>query len=353
MVGKRTPSRSDDYRQGVLALPPPPAGFDPAKATPAMLERHGFPRRPDARLAPQAYRLWRRAFTPQTSYAGFGITEQLVPQDSVSTPDDQAVGGLAGAWLTSRNWSGLVNSPHDLWRFAGVTGTWTVPRTLTVPPGTTPVDDKWRCSAWLGLDGMRLQAPAIPQIGTDHTIDTSGVITHRAWVQWFAEAGNGVPRGGIGPYPIMNFPISGGDLMLGFVTVETPNQVALALVNLSTAPPVAALIRLSSAGFKDPAAFRVMGSSAEWIVERPTFLPPTGAPPGTPAPPYPLPDFGTIALDPGYVLTWRKPGDPISIRPPGAFREIAMYDIRPGPSRTVTLARPHLAPPGGTVRYTG
>ena len=43
----------------VVVYPPAPAGFDPLTASDNDLKRYGFPPRPDAQKAPQAYRHWR------------------------------------------------------------------------------------------------------------------------------------------------------------------------------------------------------------------------------------------------------------------------------------------------------
>jgi hypothetical protein len=45
--------------QGVVTYPQPPAGFDPLTASDKELKRYGFPPRPDAHKAPEAYRHWR------------------------------------------------------------------------------------------------------------------------------------------------------------------------------------------------------------------------------------------------------------------------------------------------------
>jgi hypothetical protein len=45
--------------QGMTTYPQPPADFDPVTASDSELKRYGFPPRPDAHKAPEAYRHWR------------------------------------------------------------------------------------------------------------------------------------------------------------------------------------------------------------------------------------------------------------------------------------------------------
>ena len=46
--------------EGVTTYPEPPARFNPLTASDKELERYGFPPRPDAKKAPEAYRQWQK-----------------------------------------------------------------------------------------------------------------------------------------------------------------------------------------------------------------------------------------------------------------------------------------------------
>jgi hypothetical protein len=63
-IGQETPmpesaATNQTAVEGVVIYPRPPAGFDPLTASNNELKRYGFPPRPDAQKAPQAYRHWR------------------------------------------------------------------------------------------------------------------------------------------------------------------------------------------------------------------------------------------------------------------------------------------------------
>jgi hypothetical protein len=45
---------------GQTSSPRPPAGFDPLTASDNELKRYGFPPRPNAKRAPEAYKQWRK-----------------------------------------------------------------------------------------------------------------------------------------------------------------------------------------------------------------------------------------------------------------------------------------------------
>jgi hypothetical protein len=45
---------------GQVTSPRPPAGFNPLTASEEELQRYGFPPRPDAKQAPEAYSQWRK-----------------------------------------------------------------------------------------------------------------------------------------------------------------------------------------------------------------------------------------------------------------------------------------------------
>ncbi len=50
--------------EGVTAVPPPPAGFDPTTASAEENARYNVPPAPDTRTSPQGYAAWAAAVTP-------------------------------------------------------------------------------------------------------------------------------------------------------------------------------------------------------------------------------------------------------------------------------------------------
>lgn len=336
---------------GIVPLDPPPDGYDAtAERDPAQLARFGFPTRPGAEDDPAALAFWADSLGPHIHFElPFGSDFDVSAGTIGSRPPEEMVGGLVGPWLTSRNWSGVIKAPISSWRFAGAMGRWRVPA-IRLPAGAPR--EEHRCSIWLGLDGLRRRARAVPQIGTEHIVGADGKVTHGAWVQWFAE-GKGVPQGGLGPYPITGFPLAPNDDIRGFVSLVDAQRVGFALSNRTQG--VAVLIRLESGTLANPAAFHLAGSTAEWILERPSVL--TTA--VTPPPFYPLADFGEVALQPIAVETLANiphPGDPPAPRrflAPGAAKEVAMFETRSAPERVRLLARPAPRAPVLRLRYVG
>jgi hypothetical protein len=258
---------------------------------------------------------------------------------------------IAGNWATSRNWSGFGVGTLQAQAIAGAAGAWTISRQCDRPEDP-PLDGIWRYSCWVGVDGVLPYARALPQVGTDVTLDAEGAVTCRGWVQWYAP----IDSRAIEPLAITSFEVAPGDRIAGFVTVLGPDKVDLALVNLRRPQqPVAALIRLSSAGQPDPAAFTIRGATAEWVLERTTRVPEDATRPVDAAkePLYPMPDFGIVPFDGLSVQQWDGPAAPASRRFQSnrALTQISMYERTCDPAALRTLTRPRLAGMGGQVRY--
>jgi hypothetical protein len=165
----------------------------------------------------------------------------------------------------SRNWSGAYITPVPRPnRFVQVMGGWTVPapQPPRVPPsGTDRNDEEYRSSTWIGIGGHR-PYNSLPQIGTgQHVVIVGGRprIEFGAWWQWWVK---GRPEHGV-PIPILNFPVATGDEILASLTVEPPGDVHFNLKNQRTMLHVTFKVVA-------PADILALGSTAEWIHERPT-----------------------------------------------------------------------------------
>jgi hypothetical protein len=343
----------------IVALPLPPQGYDPLhpqpKAEPPT--KYGFPPRPDATQDRAAHDFWAAAFHLGTTY----VRIDTKPAACCTHAELAAFpGALGGNWKTSRNWSGFVVGALDAQRIAGAAGAWTIPPDDPTTPVEPPLDGEYRYSCWVGVDGAFPFARALPQVGTDVIVakaKTAGgkdTVTHRGWVQWYAPVDSPVAF----PLILEGFPVGRGDRIAAFVTVLGLYEVDLALVNLrDPAKPVAALIRLSTAGLRDvdPTPFRIVGATAEWILERPSRLPDRvpGAGVAKEPPGYPMPDFGSVRFDGLCVQQWdgpHKPGTRV-FQSRRALNQISMYEMTGDRAGLRTLTRPKLAGMGGRVRY--
>jgi hypothetical protein len=342
----------------IVWLPRPPRNYDPlrpAKAQP--LAKYGFPPEPDAAKDRAAHEFWAAAFHRGTTYvpidaraAALGSHADLAAFPAAPT----------GNWETSINWSGFAVGALGGQRIAGAAGAWTIPPDDPATPAEPPLDGEYRYSCWVGVDGALAFARALPQVGTVVILKTAGTpggtdtVEYRGWVQWYAPVDSPVAF----PLILEGFPVGRGDRIAAFVTVLGPDAVDLALVNLrEPKTPVAALVRLSTAGLRgvDPARFRIVGATAEWILERPSQLPRGGAEAGVAGEPprYPMPDFGTVRFDGLSVQQWDGPDQPGTrvFQSRRALNQISMHEVTSDRRGLRTLARPKLDGMGGRVRY--
>lgn len=174
MPFKQVPTTLD----GVVAIPAPPASFDPNTASPAELIRHGilWPR-PDADADPRLRAAWARVFSRRWDPKK-RIVPVLQPQPG-RTHRRQVLGRTEGT-ITSNNWSG--GSLKGNW--ASCLGFWQVPTVSqpTEPPGE---EGGWKSSSWIGIDGAYGDNDVL-QAGIEQSVDAAGNPSFVAWFEWFA-----------------------------------------------------------------------------------------------------------------------------------------------------------------------
>lgn len=261
----------------------PPAGFDPLKASAAELAAHGLPARPDASSEPMLLEFWTRLLSPPFTF--------VVPEFPKRPPTPltgprilrQAARLRAGGSgippfasfahrEQSLNWSGAYITPRPSRCFSFMAGAWTVPTPAV--PTVPPIDaDNWmdyRSSTWIGFGGHRGRYPraSLPQIGSrQHIIVENGgtSTTYEAWWQWWKRSPDPVTDPPNEPVVITNMRLHPGDEILAcmFVTPPTPGDVRFVIKNQATG--IFCTFIVTAPGAVDP-----VGSTAEWIMERPT-----------------------------------------------------------------------------------
>jgi hypothetical protein len=237
--------------------PAPPAGVDASTLSDAALAQYGFPPRPDAQSAPELYSRWQRLVsTPQTRIANPKL--QLTTLANGPAKNRQlgpATGSIVSS--TSSNWSGYaIVSNSDTFK----TNNTTVSAEYFVPiaqqaSGTCSSTTDWSFH-WVGIDGWG--SDDVLQAGTEADATCSGGKTtpfYAAWYEWYPFLE--VRIGGFG--------VSPGDLMGVEVwyTTAKPHGHAY-LVNYTTR-------QSTTIGFNPPSGTSLVGDSAEWIMERPTY----------------------------------------------------------------------------------
>jgi hypothetical protein len=248
--------------EAVLAERPALSG-DPAQFTDAELVARGFPLRPDATKAPDAYAKWLELaskparIVPMTTAtmprqhraARPGVAEPGAQEDRVQ--ENPYYGS------TSPNWCGYaVTNPGAYYQY--IVGAWAVP-TVTPEPGS--FFSPWYInysSVWVGLDGYG--TPDVVQAGTEQDTQTIAGITATNYYAW-TENYPAYPLGAqVSVYP--------GDLVYTYVWVGLADGTATPfgsygwyyIYNFS---------RGTVSYTSSPLAYPFAGSTAEWIVEKP------------------------------------------------------------------------------------
>lgn len=226
---------------------------DPMLLSDSELRQRGYPYRPDPQKAPGAYAGWLAA----VSRPSVRITPRLVAR-----PD--RFHGPARI-IPQNNWCGFAlaggASP-----FNWVMGEWTVPAVVPEPAQFAFGSTATHSSLWIGLDGDG--SSDVVQDGTEQAASLyfGGLWTvqsYYAWYEWYPVA----------EQAIANFPINPNDNIFSEVAVigadglrdANGNTGWFYLENLSTNP-----VQVVTFETPMPGNTAFFGSSADWIMERPT-----------------------------------------------------------------------------------
>lgn len=209
-------------------------------------------------------------------------------------------------------------------RFQQVVAVWQVPGAAPppVPGGGVPPDGEYACSNWVGLDGYRRFAGSLPQLGTTQLLTVAGgvsTVKHQVWYQWWVRNQN------FDPVVIDTMPVAAGDFFLCMVTVVTPQKVKFLMVNITQAA-------FTAFGMDAPAPDApVLGTTAEWITERPTRLYNTIL--------ERLPDYGQVPFEVCMVRSAPNPASAGTWRALPGARIIRITERRVDPYRSTVISR--------------
>ncbi|MBX9699003.1 MAG: hypothetical protein K2X74_06185 [Acetobacteraceae bacterium] len=306
-MAPRPKVQGEDIRAQVakrlVELPPVPEGFDPLAQDDRQLAIYGIPPRPDENADPAAHALWQEAVAPPMRFLpvriadiGFDFSHRLVPANSTG-----AEARSGSRMVGSRNWSGALIMPERGRRFSGVMGSWRTSAHVAPMPLR---DGDYRASVWIGLDGFFRRSKSLPQCGVTQSIKVVGGAAqppeYMAWFQWW-ERDQLAP-----PIEFPNYPVKANDRIICILSVNpAANTVNILIANLNNYLALPILYTGDNLG-----GWKVEGSTAEWVVERPSDL-------DHPEVMYPLPDYGQILFT-GCVATQSPDPPPTS---PGSVPE--------------------------------
>jgi len=250
---------------GVTTSAPPPEHFDAIHASDEDLAAYGFPPRPEAATATAAYTNWAAA-------VGAG-PERLVPRllrtEVYHRPRIATFGGGAFTAQTSTNWSGYAFR-HGATVWSGNSFN-RIAANLVVPAVTARTcDDTWNYAAsWIGLDGYASNDVLQAGVEEDATCGMDGTQTYYSpWYEWYPNAST----------RIANLTAAPGQSFYVHVWATSATAGHAYLQNLNANQSV-------SLDFTAPSGTRLIGESAEWIVESPSV-------------------GGTVATLPGYGMEY-------------------------------------------------
>lgn len=232
-----------------------PRGFNLLDAPPDQLDRYGIPQKPDAVAEPSLFEFWKKLVSPPFS----------AKQPTFRSIDPPLLGSPLESML---NWSGALVSPPLSKRIVLAAAGWIAPNvSLPSLPALFTHSNDPRSLVWVGLDGHNGMSPniSLPQIGTGHW--PNGDPRHFAWWEWWYKSS---PQEAITKPSqekaiaiIDNLPINAGDEILAGLAVLISEDVLYFIKNQSTGEFRSFLAR-------PPGDIEPLGSSVEWVIERPT-----------------------------------------------------------------------------------
>jgi Peptidase A4 family len=259
---------------GINRFPDPPVGFDPVAASDMELAMHGFPPRPDAQTDPNGYAHWvlamksaRKRWNGELKLSGKYHGPMRDPQVVAASATENA---NAPKSATSQNWSAVILT-NTLTKYNTSNSFYFLESYFNVPfaqeafnvdyEGGNVCDGGYdQVSVWNGIDGSGLAKAGngdVLQAGTDSYVYCSGGSTTHyepyAWIEWF-------PAG-----EVVEFGVNTGDDMY-VETVETSTTTGYFFLEDLTLQ-VYDLLTITA-----PSGTSLVGSSAEWVVERPGYL---------------------------------------------------------------------------------
>jgi len=248
--------------RGVYTFMAPPKGFNPLTATNRELWQYGLPDPPDKSVDATGYAAWARAMQAlRIHVSDFRATKithgPMKPAGAVR----EAISNGAQQ-TTSSNWSGVAGTnKNKVWKdttsYDAVYSIWNVPTALA--PFGAPKEDgpNWVVANWNGVDGF--SDGDVVQGGTDSIYNWTTGASYVGWVEWYPSYSELVADCSTNtPCPVY----AGDDFYTTTFASPGKEEQEVFIEDMTTGwSGTADLAWASGPG--------VVGSSAEWITERP------------------------------------------------------------------------------------
>lgn len=232
-----------------------PEGFDPLTASDQELADYGFPPRPDESASPKAFATWTKAMKASKTRIVPRLEQTNLFHGPAKFNKNVSESSKESNTLESYNWSGYVNlagsKSYGTGSFYFLYSDFVVPVAEQAFGACTGNWDYG--SSWVGIDGDG--SGDVLQSGIEYDAYCSGSTKASYYSPWFEWFPNGEVR-------ITNLPIVPGDDLFVEVWNTSATQGYAYLVNYNTNTSV-------EVGFNPPSGTKLIGNSAEWIVERP------------------------------------------------------------------------------------
>jgi hypothetical protein len=325
--------------EGVAAVPPPPAGFDPTTASAEENARYKVPPAPDPQASPQGYAAWAAAVTSKALRESPVLTKTNITNGPAR--DARGGGPIANnaVTTTSSNWSGSATL-----HIANPKNTEAVEAYFVVPTAHQAFgacDGGWDYSSvWPGIDGAFI-SPDVLQGGIEADAYCNGgtkSTLYSAWIEWFPFNETRVSSPVITPGDYLFVEVWNVSTTLGYVYFHDYSSNVTAEYQLTA-----------------PSGTTLQGNSVEWVVERPgvggglaTLANYIDTPltygiawdytnaPRTNYFPNRSPTVGTL----NYITMYDNNGNDISTGYGGAYFSLLFYDYGSACGASVTTAPP-------------
>lgn len=224
----------------ITTFPLPASDFDPLTASPSDLARFGLPRRPED---PKLLARYRSVFTRLKGKIRY--IEPAFKVDTTKTTHTQPAKATAGT-ETSGNWSGGVVYAPKGQSFTWVQGDWVCPNVYA------PTQNQaYYNVSWIGIDGDG--SGDVCQAGMVCEV-TNNSRAINPWHEWF-------PSSWVN---ITNLSILPGDMISMLICTGGAGSTSASIYFANVSSGLATSYTITA-----PTGTKLVGNSAEWIVETP------------------------------------------------------------------------------------